>query len=165
MSHLTLTQAEADAHKRMVTDSRKVKLEERTKPTGRPKGRKESKPRKNVPTETVEQQNLISWWDVWSEAHGVDHRTLFSIPNGSHKSPAAAMKFKREGLRKGVPDLMLARPSGGFSGLFIELKRLRGSTTSPEQLEMIQLLLEQGYRTVVCKGFEAARVAIEEYLE
>jgi len=63
------------------------------------------------------------------------HDILFSIPNGSYKSPAARMIFKKTGLLKGVPDLFLAKPIPPFGGLFIEMKQPKGSI-SPNQKEM-----------------------------
>jgi len=111
------------------------------------------------PTEHQEQCRVIAWCD----AHPIA-KTIFAIPNGSHKSPAMAAKFKREGLRPGVPDLFLPVPSKGYHGLFIEMKRTRGSVTSTAQKEWEHELREFGYGYYCCKGAEDAIQSIQNYL-
>jgi len=115
--------------------------------------------RKGVPTESQEQAAVIQWCD----AHPVA-KHIFAIPNGSHKSPAMAAKFKREGLRAGVPDLFLPVPSGGWAGLFVEMKRTKGSVTSKEQWAWIDILTLRDFACVVCKGADEAIAAIKHYL-
>jgi len=72
-------------------------------------------------------------------------------------------RMKREGQKKGVPDLVLACPRNGYHGLFIELKTAKGRV-SPEQSEWLQQLSEQGYRAEVCRGADAAIKTLQEYL-
>ncbi len=74
-----------------------------------------------------------------------------------------AIKFKREGLRKGVPDLFLAHPRYGMHGLWIELKRIGGKARE-EQSAYIELLSREGYAACVCAGADAAIKCIEGYL-
>ena len=47
---------------------------------------------------------------------------LMSIPNGGWRKKATAAKLKQEGAVAGVPDLLLAHPSNGYHGLWIEMK-------------------------------------------
>lgn len=114
-----------------------------------------------IPTEHQEQCAVIQYFDLKHKGH---RGRLFAIPNGSYKSRAAASSFKREGLRAGVPDLMLPVARGGYHGLFIEMKRLKGSVTSKEQKDWHEYLNAQGYLCVVCKGFEKAKEIIDCYL-
>lgn len=116
-----------------------------------------------IPLESVEQRNVITWCDLQNGPY-VLARRVYSIPNGSHKTAATAMKFKREGLRAGYPDLGLDVPRGGFHGLRIEMKRVRGGRLSAEQEDWIVFLLDQGYKAVVCKGADEAIQAIKDYL-
>jgi hypothetical protein len=60
---------------------------------------------------------------------------------------------------------MLPVARGGYHGLFIEMKRQKGGTVSPTQRDWIEYLLAQGYQAVVCRGFDAAREVIEQYLD
>ena len=119
-----------------------------------------SKQKEVIPTESQEQIALIAWCDLHPIA-----KHIYAIPNGSHKSIAAAIRFRREGLRKGYPDLGLDVACGGFHGLKIELKRVKGGVVSPEQKEWIEFLTAQGYRALVCHGADEAIRVIEGYLE
>ena len=114
-----------------------------------------------IPTEHEEQKNVVTWFDLQYPA--IKGR-LFAVPNGSNKSMATAAKFKAEGLRSGVPDLMLPVARGGFHGLFIEMKRVKNSRLSPEQDDWLTFLAKEGYMVVVCKGFEPAKQTIDAYL-
>jgi hypothetical protein len=96
---------------------------------------------------------------------------LFSIPNaggfvgGYKKNIGRVMGMKAEGVKPGVPDIFLPVPSGPYCGLFIELKRTRGGTVSPEQRAWIKALQLYGYAAQVCKGAQQAIDLIETYLK
>ena len=115
-----------------------------------------------IPTESQEQAAFVQWFRL---AYPKLKELLFSIPNGSHKSPAAAMKFKREGLVAGVPDLFLAYPKNGLSGLFCEMKRTKGGKVSERQHKVFAQLAAQGYSVRVCYGCDDAVEAVTEYLK
>lgn len=119
---------------------------------------------KTCPSEHEEQVMLFEWWAMWAPMHGIDERLMFAIPNGASKSMSQAVKFKREGLKSGVPDVMLALPRGGWHGLFIELKRQKGGVLSDTQKAYEQVLSSAGYAWTRCNGFDAARAAIVRYL-
>ena len=113
-----------------------------------------------IPTEHQEQCAVIAWCDQHPIA-----KHIFAIPNGAHKSPATAAKFKREGLRKGVPDLFLPIPSKGYHGLFLELKRERGGAVSENQKIWLGMLSSAGYCCHIVSGSEIAIAVIQEYLD
>ena len=58
---------------------------------------------------------------------------LFAVPNGGDRNMLVAKKLKAEGVKKGVPDLCLPLPRGGYHGLYIEMKRQKNGRISPEQ--------------------------------
>lgn len=125
---------------------------------------------KIVPSEHAEQKAVIDWWESFSTSKGIDPRLLWATPNGGKRHIRAAVRFKAEGVRAGIPDLFLALPrlakKAGrpfYYGLFVEMKALDGQTQK-NQLEMLQLLREQDYQCVVCRGAEAAIEAIREYV-
>ncbi|HPB98054.1 MAG TPA: VRR-NUC domain-containing protein [Polyangiaceae bacterium] len=89
---------------------------------------------------------------------------LFAVPNGGDRNPIVGKKLKAEGVRKGVPDLCLCLPRGGYHGLFIELKRQKKSQISPDQVRWISALREQGYRAEICLGAAAAWEVISDYM-
>lgn len=74
-----------------------------------------------------------------------------------------AKRLKREGVQPGFPDLFLAVPHKGYHGLFIEMKSMTGRASSLQKV-WLSALEGQGYRAVICQGFEAAKKEIEEYL-
>ena len=116
-----------------------------------------------APSEHHEQRTLFEW-AAYTSAMEPRLRLLFAIPNGSNKSKAQAGRFRAEGLRAGVPDVCLPVASGGFHGLFVEMKRRTGGRLSPAQREWIAALQAQGYAAEVCLGWEHTRQAILDYL-
>lgn len=111
-----------------------------------------------------EQQALITRARLSAGARP-EMRLLFAIPNGGARSKADAGKLKAEGVLAGVPDLMLPVARDGWHGLFIELKRPKGGTTSTEQSTMHRDLWDQGYCVVTCPGQDAAWNAMIAYLD
>lgn len=96
-------------------------------------------------------------------------KNLFAIPNGGKRNPREAARLKAQGVRAGVPDIFLAYPKAGHSGLFIELKRpiVKGEakpTVSDEQKLWLLRMTEAGYKTAVCYGWHEAREQILTYM-
>jgi hypothetical protein len=92
---------------------------------------------------------------------------LFSIPNGKAASSIReAVNAKRTGLKRGVPDMFLPWPAGGWHGLFVELKRADGtrSDLKPEQVSWLVKLQAAGYQTAVAFGWKEAVAEIAGYL-
>lgn len=113
----------------------------------------------NVPSEHAEQVSLVQWFEVTYPA-----LRIFAIPNGGKRGKLEAMRLKQEGVRSGVPDLMIPVPCGGFHGLFVEMKKTKGGTVSKEQKDWIAYLVKNGYKAQVCNGYKEARAVIESYL-
>ena len=118
---------------------------------------------KEVAKEAAEQAALISWARIQAKEIPELVR-LYAVPNGGSRHMLEAVNLKRQGVKPGVPDLCLPVPRHGRHGLYIEMKRVKGGTTSKEQKDWIAYLNDAGYVAVVCKGFDEARLAILEYL-
>ncbi|RQV98735.1 VRR-NUC domain-containing protein, partial [bacterium] len=88
--------------------------------------------------EHLEQAALFQWTSM-NEERIPELKNLFAIPNGGHRHKAVAAKMKAEGVKAGVPDILLACPCDGFHGLFIEMKAGKNRTTK-NQNEWIQRL-------------------------
>lgn len=116
-----------------------------------------------VPLEDAEQR-IIFQWAAMETAARPELGLLYAIPNGGKRAIKTAVALKKQGVKRGVPDMCLPVPRGGFNGLYIELKRVKGGTVSDEQREWIAALAEQGYKAVVCRGAEEAIRTIKEYL-
>ncbi len=80
----------------------------------------------------------------------------FHVPNEGKKTVAYHAKMKRQGLKKGVPDNFIMRPVRGAPGAVIELKRVRGGSTSDEQKKWLGTLQAFGWITYVAKGADDA---------
>jgi len=116
------------------------------------------KPNRSVPTEHTEQAKLVA--RVRNFARGV---LIFAVPNGGKRNMKEAVRLKAEGVTAGVPDLVVAQARGGFFGLYIEMKRQKGSRLSDEQRDRIAELRAEGYAVEVCEGVEEAWAAFERY--
>ena len=125
------------------------------------------------PLEHPEQCAVIDWCD-WNTKKYPCLAWIYAVPNGARTSISVAKRLKKEGMRAGVPDLFLPYPTidhSGYNpvwtycGLYIEMKRKKGSTTSPEQKAWHKYLLSAGYQVKVAKGADEAIKFIKEYLE
>ena len=143
--------------------------------------------RMRVPTEDAEQMALFRWASLAAPVHP-ELELLFHIPNGGSRGKAeavdadastdfpadaprleyqsAACPQKNESRRQPTgPDLFLPVARQGMHGLFIELKRQKGSRVSKEQQTWGTALYKQGYAAHVCYGWEDAMRVILRYLE
>ena len=109
-------------------------------------------------TEHDEQYKLFLWTRYRPEL-----RWMFAIPNGGYRTKATAGKMVAEGVKRGVPDLMLPLPTDKFHGLFIEMKFGKNKMT-PEQQEFFDYATQQGYLCKVAYSAEEAIEIIDEYL-
>lgn len=112
-----------------------------------------------IPLEDEEQISLFRWADI-AERHTPSLKMLFSIANEGGR----LKNLRFAGVKKGVPDIFFAHPSGGQMGMFIELKRRKGGKVAFEQYQWIAALQAEGYHAVVAYGWDEAREAILAYL-
>lgn len=90
---------------------------------------------------------------------------IFAIPNGGDRDIRVASRLKAEGVRPGVPDLMLLTARRGYHGLVIELKVGKNRPTR-EQMEWLFWLEGQGFCTRVVRDMAAEAIGIIQwYLE
>ena len=115
------------------------------------------------PLEKDEQMLLFEWAEYASITHP-ELAMMFAIPNGEYRPMRTAHSLHLQGVKAGVPDICLPIPRGGYGALYIELKRKRGGVVSEQQRAWIAALNRVGNKAVVCKGFDEAKQAIEEYL-
>ncbi len=113
--------------------------------------------------EDAEQITLFKWAQ-FSSGRFPELELMFHIPNGGKRDAREAARFKAMGVKAGIPDIFLPAPRGEYHGLFIELKA-PGGRPSAYQKSFLQALANQGYKAVVCFGWEEAAKAITEYLE
>lgn len=107
-----------------------------------------------LPTEQQESESLAAYLRV--KGYKFTH-----VPNETGSDPAArrrAIRMKRAGTSKGFPDYLIIVKD---TLLFVELKRKKGSKTSPEQREWLEQLSKTGAHCIIARG---AHEAIE-YIE
>lgn len=107
---------------------------------------------------------------------------LYAIPNGGHRSKAAAARIKAEGGLRGVWDLFLAVTdmyTGSLvgqktdtiftTGLYIEVKtpkrfRMKNNGLTKEQLEFRNNLSNYDYGFAICSTAQEIFDTVKEYL-
>lgn len=115
-------------------------------------------------SERQHQQAVMKWArqpsirERWPELALLHH-----IKNETTGGAAEVAADKAMGVKKGVPDLCLPVARGGFHGLYIEMKTPSGRA-SEAQRWWGMALKEQGYRAVVCHGYDAAVAELCWYL-
>lgn len=117
-----------------------------------------------IPTEEQEQAAVFQWAAL-KQGQFPELALLFHIPNGGLRSKPEAVRFKRAGVKAGVPDLFLPVARGRSHGLFVEMKRKKGGRVSEEQTAWIDALGAQKYMCVVAHGAEEACCFIQDYLK
>ena len=120
--------------------------------------------------EHKEQCSVIQWARL-NEVIWPCLKYLFSIPNGGKRNIRTAVRLKAEGVKAGVPDLMLPvvryqnvdRGLVLAAGLFIEMKSAKGKMTD-SQNEWRDYLIKAGYQHFVCYNAGEAIDVITDYL-
>lgn len=129
-----------------------------------------AKPSKVVTPEMIagasegSQQKALMVWAAQNYNTYPQLKYLFHIPNGGTRNIREAVELKAQGVKAGVPDLMLPFPTKHFAGLFIEMK-FGKNKTSEDQDEWLAYLSSVGYMTSVQWDWESTRDLIIDYLE
>ncbi|AIR90567.1 VRR-NUC domain-containing protein [Pseudomonas cremoricolorata] len=90
---------------------------------------------------------------------------MYHVPNGGHRVKAVAAKLKAQGVKAGIPDLVLPMARGGFFGLYVEFKAtVEPAPVSSSQRACLKRLNEQGYLAIVCRGHFDAMEQLRAYL-
>jgi hypothetical protein len=94
----------------------------------------------------------------------IPDKLLFAIPNGGSRNKLEAINLKRQGVKRGVADVLLLIPKGGFASLCLEFKTKTGKQ-SPEQKEF-QIQAEKcGSKYVIVRSVKEAIEKVSEYLK
>lgn len=124
-------------------------------------GEGRTKPRDN--REAEEQEALFEWAEYQSAAYP-ELKLLYHVPNEGKRSVAYGAALKRQGVKKGVPDLCLPVARGKYHGLYIEMKAGRNKPTVDQQW-WLETLEQQGYRATWCSDWESAKKELLSYLK
>ena len=113
-----------------------------------------------IPLEQVEHEAFMDWVSY----HPLLKDITIHIPNEGKRTPQQGAKFKRLGLKKGIPDILVPIARSSYHGLWIELKRIRKYQISKQQKWWVDKLNELGYYAAFAYGWEHAKQIIEDYL-
>ena len=108
-----------------------------------------------IPYEDDEQIAFVKWFRA-----NYPMVLIWSTPNGGHRNKSVALKMKLTGQTPGVPDLFIPEWR-----LFIEMKRQKGGTVSPEQKAIMAELVRVGYVCQVCNGYAAAKDFVLSFVD
>lgn len=107
------------------------------------------------------QATVVEW--AWLQAPSlIALATLFAVPNGARTAISVAGRLKREGMRAGIPDLVLPVPAGGYAGLLVEMKTATGAT-SADQRAWHKALEALGHKVVISRSIDHACQVLREY--
>jgi hypothetical protein len=113
----------------------------------------------HILTESQEGETLVAYLRV----RGVKFSHIPGETGGTPEAKRRAVRVKRQGYSRGTPDYLIALPGVGM--LFIELKRVKGSHTSPEQLEWVEVINQcPGSEAIIAHGAQEAIEHIESLL-
>lgn len=118
-----------------------------------------------IPLESEEQQSFVQWCQLNKI---IVHHSPLEIGGSSRAVKVRAIKMKKMGASKGFPDLLVFIPVKGitrhvdsYQMCAIEMKRKKGSTTSPEQKEWLKVLELAGIPCAICRGADEAIKFVE----
>lgn len=159
---------------------------------GRPPGSRDTKPRVRRSSAEVRaqpkpvkkmkegqiQSQFISWLETVPAPNmpgGKLGHWAHAVPNGiwipgeAHTRMRIIVTQRRQGMKKGVPDVTIAFPMHGYHGLYIELKRdvtqLEPARLTDEQKGWLTRLRAVGYYAAMCVGLEEACNTVRRYLD
>ena len=85
--------------------------------------------------ESGHQEALFSWAAYRTEIMP-ELQYMYHVPNGGKRDKATAAVLKRQGVKAGVPDIMLPAARAGYHGLYIELKAGENTTTKKQKADI-----------------------------
>ena len=104
-----------------------------------------------VPIEYDEQVKLAEYLDM--KGYCWCH-----VPNGGNRNVVTGAKLKKQGVKPGVPDVLIF----DSPGIAIELKRKKGGRLRKSQKEWLRKLAARNWITNVCHGADEAIDWLEE---
>lgn len=109
-----------------------------------------------IPTEAEEQAVVLQYCDLKGYKY-------FHVPNSTYTKSYKQKAFNwAQGVRRGVPDLFIIV---GKKMIAIEMKRTRGSVTSPEQKQWVDNLNSANVPARICNGAKEAIAFVESHIQ
>lgn len=125
-------------------------------------------------TESLIQSRFIAWADgiipqlrpdICIEIDGRLRAPFYAVPNGGARHAVTGAILKREGVRRGVPDVMCDVPGGqGYSGLALEFKAPKGVMSREQIAWRTHLKSCCNRQHAICKTASEAIAIATDYL-
>lgn len=94
----------------------------------------------------------------------IPDKLLFAVPNGGSRHIAEAVNLKKQGVRRGVSDVILLIPKKGYASLCLEFKAKKG-TQSEEQKEFQRQAENCKSKYVIVRCAKQAIDELRKYLQ
>lgn len=114
-------------------------------------------------SESEIQQECVEWFRIHYPVLAGEGM-LFHIANEGIRLGGMGVRFKREGVVRGVADLCLSVPMRGYGALYVEMKR-KGTYQRPEQKAWQEAVERHGSKYAVCRSREEFAVIVNRYLK
>lgn len=115
-------------------------------------------------------QVAVFIWAQQNRPQYPDLEHMFAIPNGGSRGDdkrsrmIRGAQLKAEGVKPGVPDIMLPTPRRGYAGLFIEMKKPDGTLDKAQKDDWHPYLMGQHYYVATCYSWQEAVQCLQWYL-
>lgn len=119
---------------------------------------------KNFEATELAIQSSFFAWVVLFEPKYPELSLCFATLNGVKLPIGLAVKVKRQGMRRGVPDIIFLCKRGDKSGIVAEFKTTKG-LISEEQKTFLLKAKVQSFETYVWRSVKQAISDVEEYLK
>ena len=132
-------------------------LVEAERPLGKPQERIPAAKVATYPNEEQIQVAVAQYLDVKLPKSWL----WYHCPNGGHRLKAVAAKLKAQGVKPGVPDCVILRPSG--APIYIELKAFGGTLSLAQRMFMEHCIAAKvPYR--VCRSVGEVELFLKEFI-
>lgn len=122
-----------------------------------------------APLEREEQATFFAWLRYF-KFHGERiYDFAYAVPNGSffhgdiEKRAIQGNALRQQGVKPGVPDVVILYPVSPHHGLLIEFKRIGGPQPTQEQIEWHERLQGKGYAVFTAYGSKQAEAFTMAY--
>jgi len=107
-------------------------------------------------SESIHQETVCRWLEL-------NRIVYFAVPNGKWTSYSQAKKSKREGLKSGVPDILIIDKNANGQCTALEMKKYKGANhklpcncMSDDQKYWMDIFYQKGWTCILAHGSKEA---------
>lgn len=112
---------------------------------------------------SVEDQICVDLNDHVRKTYPQWRKSWWHNPNGGFRPKQTARRFKAMGVLPGVSDYQITRPSNGYPGLFLEIKKEKGGHVEDVQKEFLKEQRLNGYMGIITFGYDESKMVIDAW--